>query len=71
LCRLNATTTSQDHHAEYLGSSDEENTKIMKPIPLSMLLSSIGIAASESTNEAVVTNLSTANWTREEALWAF
>jgi quercetin dioxygenase-like cupin family protein len=38
----------------------------MRPIQLFVLLGSIGAAVSQSTTEAIVTNLSTANWTHEK-----
>jgi quercetin dioxygenase-like cupin family protein len=39
---------------------------IMRPIQLSLLLVTIAIAASQTTTEAIVTNLSAANWTHEK-----
>jgi quercetin dioxygenase-like cupin family protein len=38
----------------------------MKPIQLLMLVSGIGIASSQSATESVVTNLATADWSREK-----
>jgi quercetin dioxygenase-like cupin family protein len=37
----------------------------MRPIQLLMLLGAFAVAASQTTTEAIVTNLSTANWTHE------
>jgi quercetin dioxygenase-like cupin family protein len=40
--------------------------KRTRPIQLLILLGGVGIAASQATSEAIVTNLSTANWTHEK-----
>jgi hypothetical protein len=62
--RVSHSYNAQGRGAEYCGSSMKRIR--MRPIQLLMLLGGIGIAASQSATDAIVTNLSAANWTHEK-----